>query len=113
MPRTLFDKIWESHIVREKVRGPALLYVDLHPWTFSCLGWLCIPVLPLCLVLLFPVFAWVLLAGSALFLSLILTLVAALRSRRPSEFTIRALKSVVTQTCCVALFCLAWKLLWG
>jgi 3-isopropylmalate/(R)-2-methylmalate dehydratase large subunit len=29
-PRTLFDKIWESHLVAQEDGGPALLYVDLH-----------------------------------------------------------------------------------
>jgi 3-isopropylmalate/(R)-2-methylmalate dehydratase large subunit len=27
---TLFDRIWESHVVRQEPGGPALLYVDLH-----------------------------------------------------------------------------------
>src|SRR6059036_3565376 len=30
MPKTLFDRIWESHIVAEPPGEPALLYVDLH-----------------------------------------------------------------------------------
>jgi 3-isopropylmalate/(R)-2-methylmalate dehydratase large subunit len=30
MPKTLFDRIWESHVVREEPGEPALLYVDLH-----------------------------------------------------------------------------------
>ncbi len=30
MPKTLFDKIWESHLVRDEVGQPALLYIDLH-----------------------------------------------------------------------------------
>jgi len=30
MPKTLFDRIWESHIVCEVDGEPALLYVDLH-----------------------------------------------------------------------------------
>src|SRR5918999_1019656 len=30
MGRTLFDRIWESHLVREEGDEPALLYVDLH-----------------------------------------------------------------------------------
>ncbi len=29
-PKTLFDKIWDSHAVREEPGKPALLYVDLH-----------------------------------------------------------------------------------
>ena len=29
-PRTLFEKIWQSHLVREKKGEPTLLYVDLH-----------------------------------------------------------------------------------
>jgi 3-isopropylmalate/(R)-2-methylmalate dehydratase large subunit len=28
--RTLFDKIWDAHIVREAAGEPALLYIDLH-----------------------------------------------------------------------------------
>src|SRR3989442_287906 len=30
MGRTLFDKVWESHIVRRAEGRPDLLYVDLH-----------------------------------------------------------------------------------
>ncbi len=30
MPKTMFEKIWESHVVREAPGEPALLYVDLH-----------------------------------------------------------------------------------
>lgn len=30
MPKTLFDKIWESHVVVEEHPAPTLLYVDLH-----------------------------------------------------------------------------------
>jgi 3-isopropylmalate/(R)-2-methylmalate dehydratase large subunit len=30
MPKTLFQRIWESHVVRELDGEPALLYVDLH-----------------------------------------------------------------------------------
>ncbi len=29
-PRTLFDKVWEAHVVHRFPEGPALLYVDLH-----------------------------------------------------------------------------------
>jgi len=29
-PRTLFDKVWSTHVVHEPADGPALLYVDLH-----------------------------------------------------------------------------------
>jgi 3-isopropylmalate/(R)-2-methylmalate dehydratase large subunit len=29
-PRTLFDKVWDAHVVHEDASGPALLYVDLH-----------------------------------------------------------------------------------
>jgi 3-isopropylmalate/(R)-2-methylmalate dehydratase large subunit len=28
--KTMFDKIWDSHVVREEPGKPALLYVDLH-----------------------------------------------------------------------------------
>ena len=30
MPRTLFDKLWDAHVVRESAGEPALLYIDLH-----------------------------------------------------------------------------------
>ncbi len=30
MPRTLFEKVWQSHVVHQVDGGPALLYVDLH-----------------------------------------------------------------------------------
>ena len=30
MPRTLFDKIWESHVVNATVDGTATLYIDRH-----------------------------------------------------------------------------------
>jgi 3-isopropylmalate/(R)-2-methylmalate dehydratase large subunit len=29
-PRTLFEKVWTSHVVHQFAEGPALLYVDLH-----------------------------------------------------------------------------------
>jgi 3-isopropylmalate/(R)-2-methylmalate dehydratase large subunit len=29
-PRTLFEKVWDSHVVHQAPDGPALLYVDLH-----------------------------------------------------------------------------------
>src|SRR2546426_2737748 len=29
-PRTMFEKIWDSHVVRESPGKPALIYVDLH-----------------------------------------------------------------------------------
>ena len=29
-PKTMFEKIWEAHLVREEPGQPALLYVDLH-----------------------------------------------------------------------------------
>ena len=29
-PRTLFDKIWDAHVVAQEEGGPAVLYVDLH-----------------------------------------------------------------------------------
>jgi len=30
MKRTLFDKIWDAHVVSEEPARPAVLYVDLH-----------------------------------------------------------------------------------
>ena len=30
MPRTLFDKIWEDHLVDEQPDGTCLIYVDRH-----------------------------------------------------------------------------------
>ncbi len=30
MSTTLFEKIWDSHIVVEKENGPSLLYIDRH-----------------------------------------------------------------------------------
>ena len=30
MAKTLFDRIWDSHVVHEDPDGPTLLYVDLH-----------------------------------------------------------------------------------
>ena len=30
MPKTLFAKIWESHVVAEQPDAPAILYIDLH-----------------------------------------------------------------------------------
>jgi len=30
LPRTLFDKIWESHVVAQRDGEPAVLYIDLH-----------------------------------------------------------------------------------
>src|SRR5436853_3277378 len=29
-PRTLFDKLWDAHVVRAAAGEPALLYIDLH-----------------------------------------------------------------------------------
>ena len=29
-PRTIIEKIWDSHVVAEKPGAPALLYIDLH-----------------------------------------------------------------------------------
>ena len=30
MPSTLFERVWNAHVVREEPDGPALLYIDLH-----------------------------------------------------------------------------------
>ncbi len=30
MPKTLFEKIWDSHIVSQQADAPAVLYIDLH-----------------------------------------------------------------------------------
>jgi 3-isopropylmalate/(R)-2-methylmalate dehydratase large subunit len=29
-PRTIIEKIWDSHVVAERPGAPALMYVDLH-----------------------------------------------------------------------------------
>ena len=29
-PRTLFEKVWDSHVVRQEANAPAILYIDLH-----------------------------------------------------------------------------------
>ena len=29
-PKTMFEKIWDSHVVHEEVGQPTVLYVDLH-----------------------------------------------------------------------------------
>src|SRR6188768_3721064 len=30
MPKTLFDKIWEKHVVKQIAGGPSVLYIDRH-----------------------------------------------------------------------------------
>src|SRR5207247_3009541 len=30
MPRTLFEKVWDAHVVRTAENEPSLLYIDLH-----------------------------------------------------------------------------------
>ena len=30
MPKTLYDKIWENHLVHEQSDGTSLIYVDRH-----------------------------------------------------------------------------------
>jgi 3-isopropylmalate/(R)-2-methylmalate dehydratase large subunit len=30
MPRTIIEKLWDSHVVDEQPGAPALLYIDLH-----------------------------------------------------------------------------------
>ena len=30
LPQTLFDKLWQRHVVHESPDGPSLLYVDRH-----------------------------------------------------------------------------------
>ena len=30
MPKTMFEKIWDSHVVHEEPGTPAILYIDLH-----------------------------------------------------------------------------------
>ena len=29
-PKTLFEKVWETHVVAEPANEPALIYIDLH-----------------------------------------------------------------------------------
>ncbi|MDH5344085.1 MAG: 3-isopropylmalate dehydratase large subunit, partial [Betaproteobacteria bacterium] len=40
-PRTLFDKIWDSHVIFEKPDGDALLHIDrnfVHEGSFHAFG---------------------------------------------------------------------------
>src|ERR1051326_8362205 len=30
MPRTIIEKLWNSHVVHEQAEAPSLLYIDLH-----------------------------------------------------------------------------------
>src|SRR5205814_10727449 len=30
MPRTLFEKVWDAHVVHAVLNEPTLLYIDLH-----------------------------------------------------------------------------------
>ena len=30
MPKTMFEKIWDAHVVHDEPGKPALLYIDLH-----------------------------------------------------------------------------------
>ncbi len=30
MPKTLFEKIWDAHVVAQEPDSPAILYIDLH-----------------------------------------------------------------------------------
>src|SRR5919205_591315 len=30
MPKTMFEKIWDAHVVKEEPGKPALIYIDLH-----------------------------------------------------------------------------------
>ena len=30
MGKTLFDKVWDAHVVRELDEGRSVLYIDLH-----------------------------------------------------------------------------------
>ena len=29
-PKTLFEKVWERHVVAEEADAPSILYIDLH-----------------------------------------------------------------------------------
>ena len=29
-PKTMFDKIWDAHLVKEEKGIPSILYIDLH-----------------------------------------------------------------------------------
>ncbi|MGE3171187.1 MAG: hypothetical protein AB7O97_01090 [Planctomycetota bacterium] len=90
---------------------PADLDWGLVPWILSCIAWMCVPLLPLLPMFLLAASAWAVLAGAALVLALGLVTLAALRARRPSEFTIRSLRSLTVQTCVVALLYVVWKML--
>ncbi|MCH7787438.1 MAG: 3-isopropylmalate dehydratase large subunit, partial [Chloroflexi bacterium] len=30
MPKTMFEKIWDAHVIHDEPGQPTLLYVDLH-----------------------------------------------------------------------------------
>ncbi|HSV86240.1 MAG TPA: aconitase family protein, partial [Levilinea sp.] len=30
LPQTLFDKIWDAHVVTQQPGSPVVLYIDLH-----------------------------------------------------------------------------------
>ena len=35
MPKTLYDKIWDDHLVHQQTDGTSLLYVDRHLVSFE------------------------------------------------------------------------------
>jgi len=46
LARTLYDKLWDSHVVRAEADGTALLYIDRHlvhevtsPQAFEACNW--------------------------------------------------------------------------
>jgi hypothetical protein len=81
------------------------------PWTLACLAW---PLVPF--VAFVPLgscgchYVWEPLAGMSLSLAALLVVVAATRGKRPSEYTIRAILSVLFQVLCVAVSFLVWSL---
>ena len=32
-PKTMFEKIWDAHVVQEEPEQPTILYIDLHSST--------------------------------------------------------------------------------
>ena len=49
-PKTMFEKIWDAHVVHEEPGEPSVIYIDLHlvhevtsPQAFDGCGWRAAP----------------------------------------------------------------------